>query len=309
MALFTALAIGAGIAGSIAGGVLAKKGAESQASAAERASALAVAEQRRQYDVNRQDLMPWITAGTQAVQMLQFLLGLGVPPQQAAQTLEQAVPGSIQNIQRLQEISGRFGEGGLIDIDGREDGGVRRGGVGVSIPGGGSALTPSSGGGSLDPSQFGSLMRDFGLGDFETDPGYDFRLAEGAKALERSAAARGGLFSGGTAKALTRYNQDFASNEFSNAYNRFQTNRATRYNQLAGLAGLGQTTAQTLAGLGTQSANNIANTTIAGMTSAAAARASGYNAIGNAIGNAANVPLNWLLLSRLNAQGSGSSSA
>lgn len=43
-------------------------------------------------------------------------------------------------------------------------------------------------------------------------------MAEGNKAIERSAAARGGLNSGATLKALSRYNQDSASNEYTNAY-------------------------------------------------------------------------------------------
>jgi len=56
--------------------------------------------------------------------------------------------------------------------------------------------------------------------NFQADPGYGFRLSEGLKALERSAAARGGLLSGGTGKALTRFGQDMASQEFQNAYGR-----------------------------------------------------------------------------------------
>ena len=69
--------------------------------------------------------------------------------------------------------------------------------------------------------------------NFQADPGYGFRLSEGMKALERSAAARGGLMSGGTGKALQRYGQDLASQEYGNAFQRFQQARAAR-------AGLGQ---------------------------------------------------------------------
>ena len=52
------------------------------------------------------------------------------------------------------------------------------------------------------------------------DPGYKFRLSEGMKALDRQAAARGGLISGNALKATQRYGQDLASQEFGNAYNR-----------------------------------------------------------------------------------------
>lgn len=73
-------------------------------------------------------------------------------------------------------------------------------------------------------------------GDFaknmEMDPGYQFRLKQGQGALESSAAARGGLNSGATMKALQRYGQDFASNEYQNAYNR-------NYQRLSQLVGVG----------------------------------------------------------------------
>jgi hypothetical protein len=58
-------------------------------------------------------------------------------------------------------------------------------------------------------------------GKWETDPGYLFRLSEGQKVLENSAAARGGLLSGQTGKALQQYGQNFASNEFGNIYDRY----------------------------------------------------------------------------------------
>ena len=62
--------------------------------------------------------------------------------------------------------------------------------------------------------------------DFEADPGYQFRLEQGTKALEGSAAARGGLFSGATGRSLQDYSQGLASQEYANAYNRFANDRA-----------------------------------------------------------------------------------
>ena len=56
--------------------------------------------------------------------------------------------------------------------------------------------------------------------DFETDPGYQFRLDQGMKALEGSAAARGGLFSSNTGDRIQDYAQGLASQEYGNAYNR-----------------------------------------------------------------------------------------
>lgn len=99
-----------------------------------------------------------------------------------------------------------------------------------------------------------------------TDPGYGFRLSEGLKALERSAAARGGLLSGGTGKALTRYGQEMGSQEFGNAYNRALTEynslrqrEGEQYNRLANLAGIGGTTSQQLTAAGQQYGQQAGN--------------------------------------------------
>lgn len=78
----------------------------------------------------------------------------------------------------------------------------------------------------------------------QMDPGYGFRLSEGLKSLDRQAAARGGLISGGALKAAQRYGQDYASNEFGNAYNR-----------LASLANTGPQAAGVVSNLGTNFAN------------------------------------------------------
>lgn len=82
----------------------------------------------------------------------------------------------------------------------------------------------------------------------QMDPGYGFRLGEGLKALERSAAARGGLMSGATGKALQRYGQDLASQEYGAAYNR-----------LANLANVGPQAAGVMSNLGQNYASNVGN--------------------------------------------------
>jgi hypothetical protein len=106
----------------------------------------------------------------------------------------------------------------------------------------------------------------FGVKDYQADPGYAFRLSEGQKALERTAAARGGLISGGALKAATRYGQDMGSQEYQNAYSRaltgYNANVArsdTGYNRLAGMAGVGQTTGQQLGVAGQNYATGASN--------------------------------------------------
>jgi hypothetical protein len=130
----------------------------------------------------------------------------------------------------------------------------------------------------------------FGQEQFQADPGYGFRLSEGQKALERSAAARGGLISGGALKAATRYGQEMGSQEYTNAFIRYQQERAARLNPLQSLTGMGQTTAAGLGSAGQTMASNVggygmagAGATAGGMTDAAAARASGYVGGANAI--------------------------
>jgi hypothetical protein len=99
----------------------------------------------------------------------------------------------------------------------------------------------------------------FGMSQFQADPGYAFRLGEGQKALERSAAARGGLISGGALKAATRYGQEAGSQEYTNAFNRYQTERTARLQPLQSLAGVGQTSANTLGQAAGQYGANVGN--------------------------------------------------
>ena len=87
----------------------------------------------------------------------------------------------------------------------------------------------------------GDFNRRFGLADFQQDPGYQFRQQEGERALQRAAAATGSAYSGAQLKALARFNSGLASQEYGDAYNRFNTDQAARFNRLASVAGIGQT--------------------------------------------------------------------
>jgi hypothetical protein len=130
----------------------------------------------------------------------------------------------------------------------------------------------------------------FGMDQFQQDPGYGFRLAEGQKALDRQAAARGGLISGGALKAATRYGQEMGSQEYTNAFNRYQTERQARLNPLQSLAGVGQTAVGQLGSAGqamTAGSTGALGAYGAGaseaMGAAAQARASGYLGGANAL--------------------------
>ena len=137
-------------------------------------------------------------------------------------------------------------------------------------------------GGDKAAAGYGSLGKSFGTEQFQQDPGYAFRQAEGMKALERSAAARGNLLSGSTLKGVQRFGQDLASQEYQNAFNRYQVERAARLNPLQSLMGSGQSAANVMTGaagqMGQNEASNIYN--------AGQARASGYIGQANALTNA-----------------------
>jgi hypothetical protein len=105
----------------------------------------------------------------------------------------------------------------------------------------------------------GSLLRNFTNEDFVKDPGYEFRLAEGEKGTNRALAARGSFDSGAALKSLERFRQDYASNEFGNAYNRDAANKARTFGFLSGEKGTGMSAASALTGVGQSTANNIGN--------------------------------------------------
>jgi hypothetical protein len=131
---------------------------------------------------------------------------------------------------------------------------------------------------------YGKYAQDFSMGDFESDPGYAFRLSEGQKALERSAAARGGLISGGAMKAAQRYGQDMGSQEYQNAYNRYQTNRANQLNPLGSLTQSGQAAANFQAGNLGSYGTNVGNL----MGQQGQSQAAGQIGMGSTLGNAIN---------------------
>ena len=153
----------------------------------------------------------------------------------------------------------------------------------------------------------GDLVRPFAATDFQTDPGYGFRMSEGMKALDRTAASRGNLLSGATFKGAQRFGQDIASNEYNNAYNRYVGNQATQRNALAGLTGFAPTAAQQIGNAGTNYATNVNNLSTNTATNyanadltGAAARQSAYTGAGGAFANALSPnPLNAYLNKQL----------
>lgn len=134
------------------------------------------------------------------------------------------------------------------------------------------------------------------MGDVSQTPGYQFRLGQGTQAIDRGAAAKGGLRSGATDIDLMKFGQGFASNEyqkefdrnratnqdrFNREYNTFGANRAEKgdyFNRLSGAAGRGQTQSQALGNLGSRYGGDSANLITGGANALASGIVGGANA-------------------------------
>ena len=208
------------------------------------------------------------------------------------------------------------------------------GGNDSSGGGGGGGTNTGGGDGNVDFGAWGSLLapwtEPFSFRDFipptsateANDPGYQFRLDQGHKQIEHSAAARGTVLTGGTLKDLSQFNQDYASSEFDKVYARslgeyqqayakalgeydqkyniFSNNQGNIFNRLSSLAGLGQVSANQLSSQGLTAAGNYANTLMngtnaygnyltQGANANAAGRIGGANAWMNGLGNIGNL--------------------
>lgn len=134
-----------------------------------------------------------------------------------------------------------------------------------------------------------STMIDRGPGEFTKSPGYEFRLGEGQRSIESGASAGGNLLSGREQKALVKYGQDYATNDYDNFLARYY-NSLTPYQSMAGL---GLTGTGMITNAGTQAAqaggNFLANAGYykgAGIANAGNAFGSAMSGAGNAIGSA-----------------------
>lgn len=297
------MSVGFAIAGAtLVGGYMTSQASKSAASSAAGASDRANAISDAQFQQTRTDMAPWRNAGSSAIGQLSYLLGLpGYEPRSAAPGGQ---PGSTQlrtlgsrgPVLSYQDLSGRERAPGMAQQLGMDE--VSTGTGNPAGESGDSWLDSISASGGPTPTtyntqlgDFGSLSRDFGIADFQADPGYEFRLQQGQKALERSASAGGRFLGGGTLKALTRYGQDMGSQEFGRAFDRFNLNRNTRFNQLAAVAGIGQTANGQLAQLGSLNATTQGNNLMGAATVAGNAGMAGAAGWSTALNNGVN---NWL---------------
>jgi len=131
------------------------------------------------------------------------------------------------------------------------------------------------------------------------DPGYAFRMSEGMKALDRSAASRGGLLSGATLRGAQRYGQDLASQEYQNAFNRYQTARTNTLNPFQSLAGVAQSASNTMGNAAGQFGQQMGANIIGAGNAAAAGQVGAANAISQGVGQGINFYQGQQYLNRL----------
>ena len=144
---------------------------------------------------------------------------------------------------------------------------------------------------------------------FSQNPAYQFRMDQGRQAIERGAAAKGTLLTGGTLKDLTAFGQGLASQEYGNEWDRqrnlwldsaglFNQNGSNQFNRLSSMAGLGQQASGQTGAFGSSYAQNGADLiTGAGNANAAGTIGAG-NAWNQAIGDISNNAMYAALMRR-----------
>jgi hypothetical protein len=263
---------GATLGASYLGSRAAKNAANTQADAANRAADL----QRQTFEEQTALQEPFRQGGLTAQNKLMTLLGLGPRPEYG---VSQPAQPTVQD--KMPEGSG------LGDVLARA---IWRAQHANDKPASASSNLPPEGSyGDVNSPEFGKYGKAFSETDWKADPGYAFRLGEGLKAIERSAAARGGLLSGRTGKSLERFGQDYGSQEYNNAFNRYYSERANALNPLQSLAGVGQTATNQIGTAAGNYATNAGNL----MTSGAAAQAAGQVGAANALTSGLGTYLNY----------------
>lgn len=259
----------AGAAVGLIGGALSKrsanKGIDKATAASEQAAREANQLQREMWERSEQKAQPFYDTGVAANSMLTQLLG--IPQQQAAPQQPTQGGGILDRMQGGGLPNWRGGAGVGMRM---EPGQVQSIGQGGWNPGG-TSPTPSLGGvgtgGPAQVQQSPEQLRQSMFDLWRSTPGYQFNLDEGNRGVQSSAAARGGLYSGATAKALTRFNQNYADRTYGDYTNALRL-----------AAGQGQLVSSQSGQMGMNYAGNVGNNLInAGNTRASGLLQKGQN--------------------------------
>lgn len=273
------------IAGAVVGGLISSDGAKSAAGTQAAAARDATAAQERMFNRQVELQQPFRDVGLKANNRLAYLLGLdtaSASPQNRETLRSQLLP---QFTKTTPGRPGYIDEYTLFHAGDSDITQIDESGLNAEID----RRIASASQPAPNDRDFGSLMRDFSMADFEADPGYEFRRTEGMRGVENSAAARGGLLSGAALKAIQRYGQDVASQEYGNAFQRFNANQTNRYNRLAGVVNTGQGATNQIQNAASQFGQQQGANIIGAGNAQAAGTVGSANAINSAIGQGTNL--------------------
>lgn len=278
------------VGGAVVGGYMSAQGAKSAAQTQANATQSAQNQLLQAGQKAAQGYSPYTTSGKTALNYLNF--GMGQPTQFGQTSRAAVVPEGYSLTPPKQPVTVDengvqvAGMGGMYTQDmppeGQQWAYNQQTGERIAVP-----KTETVGVDGAAPGfDQGYFTRQFNARDLynNLDPGYQFRLKQGQLANQQATNAMGGMVSGNALKSLQDYTQNFASGEYANAFNRFNTQRTNIYNQLSDIAKIGLTGQQ-----GTANAELGTGTNIASLTSAQGnANAASQISQGNTWGNVAN---------------------
>lgn len=270
-----AVAVGVSAAASIGTGIASSQAQSSAAGQASKAAAQAAVQQSANNALvgqqARSDFAPYISTGQAANATLAGLLGL-VTPDTLQKPEETAYQTPVFYGGKYQMITNQVAYGQALQEYERQKAQLQQ---------------------LQQRGQLGQLLQPYGLEQYKEDPGYtpmvqtleqlqatpgyQFQLQQGQQSALNSAAARGGLLSGGTLKSLERFGQGLASTSYNDAWQRAQTayqnafarnttQQSNLFARLSGVAGQGLNavqgatgTAVQLSGMQNQNVQNNSN--------------------------------------------------
>lgn len=163
---------------------------------------------QQQYEQSRNDLMPWMNAGKNAIGGFEsFVNGTGNNAAAYSDMLKNGVQGLNLggNVGGGGISTGKFNDAMMPTIQQNYDAGKYTGGLSQE--------------------------------DFQVDPSYEFRKQQGMDGIQGSAAASGSLLSGAALKSLNSHNSNLASQEYGNAWARDQAVKQQQFGVDTGLRG------------------------------------------------------------------------
>lgn len=288
-----AIALGVGGLATLGGSIISSNAAGNAADKQAGAAAYSADLQKQMFEEQRSDMQPWRTGGLSAMYGPGGLFTpVGGGPGGVPMSPDQQKAAFIQDrMKAYSNMKGTADEPAWMKQSGYNPDTLKyEASTDWDSWGKNSAPYQSANQYQLDP----SLTKSFSLQDFQADPGYQFRMQQGQDALERSAAARGGLNSGATLKAITEYGQNFASNEFGNAYNRFTNNQTNRFNRLAAIAGIGQTAQGQMNQAAQTYGTNMGNIAVGNANAQGASAIAQGNAWSGGLQGLAGLGQNWM---------------